>query len=229
MNETIAQLRARRSVRAYTDEPVSAADERAILEAACQAPTAGNQQLYSSIVVRDQRGHRRGEPGARLLLHRRHPRAPRGPGSHPWVPAPRRAGLAARDRAPHRGTARPRKARTAAALRHCVRGPLRGARRRAAARGPASQGAYRPRSCRMGARVLRAQVELGFLSRDDALGGRDSLRLCDGRLLGPGSRDYLGTFSEVGKVALGGWHFLTCGFTGASAVYTLGCSEKVPR
>lgn len=54
MNETIAQLRARRSARAYTDEPVSAADERAILEAACQAPTAGNQQLYSIIVVRDQ-------------------------------------------------------------------------------------------------------------------------------------------------------------------------------
>ncbi len=54
MNETIDQLSDRRSVRAYTDEPVSAADERAILEAACQAPTAGNQQLYSIIVVRDQ-------------------------------------------------------------------------------------------------------------------------------------------------------------------------------
>lgn len=54
MNETIAQLHARRSVRAYTDDPVSATDERAILEAACQAPTAGNQQLYSIIVVRDQ-------------------------------------------------------------------------------------------------------------------------------------------------------------------------------
>ena len=54
MNETIAQLHERRSARAYTDEPVSAADERAILEAACQAPTAGNQQLYSIIVVRDQ-------------------------------------------------------------------------------------------------------------------------------------------------------------------------------
>ena len=54
MNDTIAQLHERRSVRAYTDEPVSAAAERAILEAACQAPTAGNQQLYSIIVVRDQ-------------------------------------------------------------------------------------------------------------------------------------------------------------------------------
>lgn len=53
-NETIRQLYARRSVRAFTDDPVSAADERAILEAACQAPTAGNQQLYSIIVVRDQ-------------------------------------------------------------------------------------------------------------------------------------------------------------------------------
>ncbi len=54
MNETMSQLHERRSVRAYTAESVSAADERAILEAACQAPTAGNQQLYSIIVVRDQ-------------------------------------------------------------------------------------------------------------------------------------------------------------------------------
>lgn len=54
MNQTIDRLRARRSVRAFTPEPVSAADERAILEAACQAPTAGNQQLYSIVVVRDQ-------------------------------------------------------------------------------------------------------------------------------------------------------------------------------
>ena len=54
MNEVISQLHARRSVRAFTEEPVSPEDERAILEAACQAPTAGNQQLYSIIVVRDQ-------------------------------------------------------------------------------------------------------------------------------------------------------------------------------
>jgi nitroreductase len=54
MNETIRQLHARRSCRAYTDEDVSAEDERRILEAACQAPTAGNQQLYTIIAVRDQ-------------------------------------------------------------------------------------------------------------------------------------------------------------------------------
>lgn len=54
MNEVISQLHARVSVRAYTDEPVSAEDERAILEAAFQAPTAGNQQLYTIVVVRDQ-------------------------------------------------------------------------------------------------------------------------------------------------------------------------------
>lgn len=54
MNDVISQLHARVSVRAYTDEPVSPDDERAILEAAGQAPTAGNQQLYSIVVVRDQ-------------------------------------------------------------------------------------------------------------------------------------------------------------------------------
>lgn len=54
MNQTIERIHARRSVRAFTSEPVSAEAERAILEAACQAPTAGNQQLYSIVVVRDQ-------------------------------------------------------------------------------------------------------------------------------------------------------------------------------
>ena len=42
---TIGELWSRRSVRAYTDEPVSPQDERQILLAACQAPTTGNQQL----------------------------------------------------------------------------------------------------------------------------------------------------------------------------------------
>ena len=55
MNEVIEQLHARKSVRVFTDEPVTSEEEREILEAACQAPTAGNQQLYSIIVVRDGR------------------------------------------------------------------------------------------------------------------------------------------------------------------------------
>ena len=55
MNEVIEQLHARKSVRVFTDEPVTSEEERAILEAACQAPTAGNQQLYSIVVVRDGR------------------------------------------------------------------------------------------------------------------------------------------------------------------------------
>lgn len=55
MNEVIEQLHARKSVRVFNDEPVTSEEEREILEAACQAPTAGNQQLYSIIVVRDGR------------------------------------------------------------------------------------------------------------------------------------------------------------------------------
>ena len=55
MNDVIQQLFDRKSVRAFTPEPVSPEDERLILAAACQAPTAGNQQLYDIIVVRDQR------------------------------------------------------------------------------------------------------------------------------------------------------------------------------
>ena len=54
MNEIIASLHARKSVRAYLDKPIAPRDKQAILEAACQAPTAGNQQLYSIIDVTDQ-------------------------------------------------------------------------------------------------------------------------------------------------------------------------------
>lgn len=50
----IESLHTRVSVRAFTDEPISTEEEHAILEAACQAPTAGNQQLYTIIVVRDE-------------------------------------------------------------------------------------------------------------------------------------------------------------------------------
>ena len=54
MNEIIASLRARKSVRAYLNKPIPSEAKQAILEAACQAPTAGNQQLYTIIDVTDQ-------------------------------------------------------------------------------------------------------------------------------------------------------------------------------
>ncbi len=53
-NEVLEQLWARKSVRAFSDEPVTAEERRLILEAACQAPTAGNQQLYTIVDVTDQ-------------------------------------------------------------------------------------------------------------------------------------------------------------------------------
>lgn len=54
MNEILRSLHARKSVRVYTDRPVSPEDKRAILEAACAAPTAGNQQLYTILDITDQ-------------------------------------------------------------------------------------------------------------------------------------------------------------------------------
>ena len=53
MNETIRQLHARKSVRVFLDREISQEDKDAILNAACQAPTAGNQQLYTIIDVTD--------------------------------------------------------------------------------------------------------------------------------------------------------------------------------
>lgn len=53
-NDVIRELFERKSVRAFSDEPVTREEELQILEAAIQAPTAGNEQLYSIIVVRDQ-------------------------------------------------------------------------------------------------------------------------------------------------------------------------------
>ena len=43
MNEILESLHRRKSVRVFTDQPVGEAEKRAILEAAVQAPTAGNQ------------------------------------------------------------------------------------------------------------------------------------------------------------------------------------------
>ena len=53
MNESLAGLHARKSVRAFSGEPVTPQEKRAILEAACAAPTAGNQQLYTILDITD--------------------------------------------------------------------------------------------------------------------------------------------------------------------------------
>lgn len=54
MNEILRSLHQRKSVRAYTDRPVTAEEKNAILTAAGQAPTAGNQQLYTILDITDQ-------------------------------------------------------------------------------------------------------------------------------------------------------------------------------
>lgn len=54
LNPIIQSLLDRRSVRAFTDAPVSAGEKDLILEAAFQAPTAGCQQLYTILDITDQ-------------------------------------------------------------------------------------------------------------------------------------------------------------------------------
>ena len=54
MNEVLKQLYERKSVRVFTDKDISAEDKALILRAAAEAPTAGNQQLYTIIDVTDQ-------------------------------------------------------------------------------------------------------------------------------------------------------------------------------
>lgn len=54
MNEVIRQLHDRKSVRVYEDRPVEPDVKRAILEAAIQAPSAGNMALYTILDITDQ-------------------------------------------------------------------------------------------------------------------------------------------------------------------------------
>ena len=54
MNETIRQLKERKSVRVFTDQEISEEEVNEILVSSAQAPTAGNQQLYSIIRIRDE-------------------------------------------------------------------------------------------------------------------------------------------------------------------------------
>lgn len=54
MNQIIQSLFDRRSVRAYTQEPVAPEVKELLLECAFQAPTAGCQQLYTILDIVDQ-------------------------------------------------------------------------------------------------------------------------------------------------------------------------------
>ena len=54
MNETIRQLKERKSVRVFLDREIPKGAKEAILDAAFAAPTAGNQQLYTIIDVTDR-------------------------------------------------------------------------------------------------------------------------------------------------------------------------------
>lgn len=54
MNSVLQTIENRISLRVYDNRPISEADEAALLHAAMRAPTAGNQMLYSMIIIRDQ-------------------------------------------------------------------------------------------------------------------------------------------------------------------------------
>ena len=45
MNDTIRQLYDRKSIRVFTEQEIAPAEKQQILEAALQAPTAGNMTL----------------------------------------------------------------------------------------------------------------------------------------------------------------------------------------
>lgn len=53
MNEVIRQLHARKSMRVFEEKEIMPELKTAILEAACAAPTAGNQQLYTILDITD--------------------------------------------------------------------------------------------------------------------------------------------------------------------------------
>ena len=53
MNDVIKQLIERKSVRVFTDREIGEKEKEIILQAAVNAPTAGNQQLYTIIDVTD--------------------------------------------------------------------------------------------------------------------------------------------------------------------------------
>jgi len=54
MNKTLELIHKRKSVRVFEDKRIPPEDKRAILEAAIQAPSAGNMNLYTILDITDQ-------------------------------------------------------------------------------------------------------------------------------------------------------------------------------
>ena len=63
-NPTIDLLLRRKSIRAYTDQPITPEVKDKLLQATLRAPTAGNMTLYTIIEVQDQATQR--PPGRHL-------------------------------------------------------------------------------------------------------------------------------------------------------------------
>jgi len=55
MNPVIKALHDRKSVRAYLDKPIPDTEQNQIIDAALQAPSAGNQILYTILHIEDQK------------------------------------------------------------------------------------------------------------------------------------------------------------------------------
>lgn len=69
---TMELLNARKSVRVFEKEPMPEADVQAILNAAVQAPTAGNMTLWTAIRVTDEEKKRRLSVTSRQSAVHRH-------------------------------------------------------------------------------------------------------------------------------------------------------------
>jgi len=54
MNPVLEVINNRRSIRKYSDQPISSVEKDQILQATLRAPTAGNMMLYSIIEIEDQ-------------------------------------------------------------------------------------------------------------------------------------------------------------------------------
>ncbi|SDF15031.1 nitroreductase family protein [Sporomusa acidovorans] len=54
VNDVLAAIKRRRSIRAFTEAPVTVEEVQTVLEAAVYAPSAGNQQLWHFTVIQNQ-------------------------------------------------------------------------------------------------------------------------------------------------------------------------------